>query len=186
MCITLLHSISTIPSLEDIPLSAQYFSTTITSATRMDIDELVRMFEHLHQFNASLNEQFTLAEDWEQVLRQQLQSSHGEKHTAIWIARVSDIAAGFIMVEQRHGSPLFAQQHWAEISGIYVEPASRGSDVSHCLITHAYDWAAERGLDDIRLYVTANNDRARAFYQTEGFLHIQEVWTRPIGSEGET
>lgn len=161
----------------------QNSSTTISAATRMDVDELVRMFEHLHQFNASLNVRFELAEDWERVLRDELQATHGEEHTAIWLARVNDTAAGFVMVEQRQGSRLFAQLHWAEIIGIYVEPRYRGSDVSHCLITQAYEWAEERGLDDIRLYVTATNDRARAFYRTEGFVHIQEIWTRAIGSD---
>ena len=152
----------------------------IARATYDDCDDLVRMFEHLHDFNASLNEQFKLADNWEPVLRHSLEMMHGEDRTAIWIARVDGRSAGFLMIEQHLDSPIFARQRWAEITAIYVGPDFRGTSVSHNLIGHAYEWAAERGLDDIRLYVTANNDRARAFYEAEGFTHIQEIWSRPI------
>lgn len=165
---------------EAAPLSVRNPHIDIAEGTYADCDQLVRMFERLHEFNASLNEQFELATNWEPMLRHQLEVTHGGDDTAIWIARVDGNAAGFLMVKQHHGSPLFAQQHWAEITGIYVERQYRGTDVSHRLIARAYEWAAARHLDDMRLYVTANNDRARAFYEAEGFTHIQEIWSRTI------
>lgn len=160
-------------------------SPSISRATYADCDDLVRMFERLHDFNASLNEQFRLADNWEPVLRHSLETMHGEDRTAIWIARVDGKPAGFLMVEQHLGSPIFEHQRWAEITGIYVDREFRGTSISHNLIGHAYEWAAERGLRDIRLYVTSNNDRARAFYEAEGFTHIQEIWSRPVVPDGD-
>ena len=168
---------------KDTLLPSRDPAISIKPATLDDIDELVRMFAHLHAFNASLNEQFELAGNWEAMLRHQLEATHGEERTAIWIAWQDGLPAGLLMVEEQHGSPLFAQRRWAEITGIFVEREHRGTDVSHNLIARAYDWASSRKLDDIRLYVTTNNDRARAFYESEGFTHIQEIWSRPITPE---
>lgn len=158
---------------------------TIAAARQEDYDALFRMFEHLHEFNASLNERFELADDWEEVLHARIEWEREQTHNAIWIAWVAGQPAGFLMIEEHEGSPLFAQRHWAEITGIYVDRAYRGTNVSHDLIGHAYDWAADRNLSDIRLFVTANNTRARAFYETEGFTHIQEIWSRAVSSRGQ-
>ncbi len=152
----------------------------ILPARHEDIDVLVRMFEHLHEFNASLNERFELAENWEAILRAKIDRESHLEQNANWIAWVAGTPAGFLMIEEHEGSPLFAQRHWAEITGIYVDRSFRGTAVPHDLIACAYDWAAERDLSDIRLFVTANNSRARAFYETEGFTHIQEIWSKII------
>ena len=153
---------------------------TIAPARAEDLRVLLRMFGNLHEFNASLNERFELAPNWEGILRDKLERECDLDHSATWIAWVGGTAAGFLMIEEHEGSPLFAQRHWAEITGIYVDRAFRGTDVSHDLIACAYEWAAARDLSDIRLFVTANNSRARAFYETEGFAHIQEIWSRTI------
>lgn len=154
--------------------------TGIARATRDDIEDLVRMFGNLHRFNASLDDRFELAKNWEVVLREQLDETCGQDDTAIWLARASETPAGFLMVKDQQGSPLYAHQHWVEITAIYVEKEFRGTGISHQLIDQANTWALDRDVDDIRLYVTANNDRARNFYESAQFEHIQEIWSRAV------
>ncbi len=156
---------------------------TIVEATPADAPEAIRLFGELHRFNAGLDPRFELAEDWEQLVQQYLQQSH-RSHDSSWFLAWQDARAiGFVLVEVHTDSPLYRHRRWAEIVGLYVEPAYRGKQVAHLLMEHAYAWALQHNLRIMQLYVTATNVHAQQFYAKEGFVISQAILRRTLTGE---
>jgi ribosomal protein S18 acetylase RimI-like enzyme len=57
---------------------------------------------------------------------------------------------------------------WHLVS-MWVNPATRGQGLADRLIAAVCDLAREQGAVELELWVTLGNDRARAFYQRNGF-----------------
>ena len=55
------------------------------------------------------------------------------------------------------------------VVGVFIEPRHRGSGLVERLFEASLDWAQERGLSRVRLYVHAENRRAKDAYRKCGF-----------------
>jgi GNAT superfamily N-acetyltransferase len=58
--------------------------------------------------------------------------------------------------------------------GMYVTPASRGSDAAPQLVSAVITWAKTEGVSELYLHVTLSVERARAFYSKMGFVETGE------------
>lgn len=71
-----------------------------------------------------------------------------------------------------------------ELLAIYLEPAHWGSGVARTLLAAARDGLAERGWTGYRLWVLADNARARRFYERAGHSPDGEESTYPVPLSG--
>ena len=71
-----------------------------------------------------------------------------------------------------------------ELLAIYVEPACWGSGVARTLLAAARDGLAERGWTGYRLWVLADNARARRFYERAGHSPDGEESTYAVPLSG--
>ncbi|WP_026369187.1 GNAT family N-acetyltransferase [Kallotenue papyrolyticum] len=152
----------------------------ITVAQPDDADEVIRLFGALHQHNATLDPRFALAEGWQALVRVYLHQAQQAQDSLWLLARHAGRAIGFILVEVHLDAPLYRHRRWAEIVGLYVEPAYRGRQVAQQLVARAVAWARERQLGVMQLYVTAGNYRARRFYARQGFITSQVIMRRTL------
>lgn len=67
----------------------------------------------------------------------------------------------------------------AELYGMWVAPAARGSGVSDDLVREVLAWAGEQGHGKLRLWVAKDNPRATRFYERLGFTMDGEIWPHP-------
>jgi ribosomal protein S18 acetylase RimI-like enzyme len=141
-----------------------------------------RLFGELHTFNTSLDARFALADGWERVLADHLIQERETRHGATLLAWDGDDPVGLAMMGTHTDSPLFRHRSWAELSALHVVPAARGRGVADLLLAAGTAWAQERGYTEVRLYVTASNERARRFYDRSGFRPIQEIWTADLNA----
>ena len=139
-----------------------------------------RLFGELHAFNASLEARFALADGWEQVLTEHLIQEWSTQRGVTLLAWDGDVPVGLAMMGAHTDSPLFRHRTWAELTALHVVPAARGRGVADLLLAAGTTWAQERGYAEVRLYVTAANERARRFYARSGFRPIQEIWTADL------
>ncbi len=65
--------------------------------------------------------------------------------------------------------------HW--LYGMYVTPATRGSEAARLLVGAVAEWARGEGAREIYLHVASGVPRARAFYLKNGFTLIGEPFT---------
>jgi GNAT superfamily N-acetyltransferase len=135
------------------------------------------LFAALHEFNASLEPRFALADGWEPVLTEQLDRQCETSRGVTLLAWDGDVPVGLAMAAAHTDSTMFRHRRWAELTALYVAPAARGSDIADRLLAAALAWAKSRGDGEVRLYVTAANERARRFYASAGFRPLQEIWT---------
>jgi GNAT superfamily N-acetyltransferase len=70
----------------------------------------------------------------------------------------------------------------AEIAGLIVDEAARGGGIGRNLLEAAEVWARARGCRAIRVRSNVVRERARAFYEREGFVVIktQRVFEKPL------
>ncbi|MBP1467972.1 GNAT family N-acetyltransferase [Candidatus Chloroploca sp. M-50] len=165
-------------------LSAHSWAFRLAVATEEDFADVARLFAALHTFNASLDPCFALAEGWQALLHEHFVRTHNAPGS-LWLLAWVDAAAddpphsepvGLLLMESHLDSPLFAQRRWAELVALYVDERARGTDLAQQLVNASTAWAAEHGFDRVQLYVTASNERARAFYTRAGFALAQEIW----------
>jgi GNAT superfamily N-acetyltransferase len=76
-------------------------------------------------------------------------------------------------IEERPGS--------AHLLGMWVAPEARGCGVGRRLIDAIVDWARERGIRELALWVTDANKPARALYDDSGFRPTGE--RQPLPSD---
>jgi ribosomal protein S18 acetylase RimI-like enzyme len=153
---------------------------TVRRAEPGDEWAIRRLFGELHAFNASLEASFALADGWEQVLTEHLNQESTTQRGATLLAWDGDVPIGLAMMGAHTDSPLFRHRSWAELTALHVVSAARGRGVADLLLAAGTDWAQERGYAEVRLYVTAANERARRFYARSGFRPLQEIWTADL------
>lgn len=110
-------------------------------------------------------------------------SSYEEEHTLTledireWIAPANDGAMFGVFVEDALAGMVgvgrqrkLKTRHKAHIWSMYVTPARRGQGLARLLMHAAIDHAQTmRGVRQVQLSVTANNDAAAALYASMGF-----------------
>jgi len=77
----------------------------------------------------------------------------------------------------------FVDDRRADVVGVYVSPAHRGSGAVDLLLAAAGEWAAGLGLTRLSLDVHRDNPRAQAAYRRAGFAPTGETFTSAIGPE---
>jgi ribosomal protein S18 acetylase RimI-like enzyme len=68
-----------------------------------------------------------------------------------------------------------------EVVAIYVDPPRWGTGAGHALMGAALQRLTERGFATVRLWVLAENARARHFYERAGFLPDGTRGSYPVG-----
>jgi ribosomal protein S18 acetylase RimI-like enzyme len=151
--------------------------TDIQSASHKSISEFLEMYEALHKLNASFNPIFTLARNWRSAIL-------GHIDDGLSTVLMPDNYSGFVRVMVVADPAQFGHRGWCELCDIYVKPKYRGRGVGKELVQAAFDWAKEfnQGYDDrlvaVKLFVSAQNEQAKALYRSMGMQPVQEVWIR--------
>lgn len=137
---------------------------------------LATLFEKLHVFNASLNEKFALAPNWQEILSEQFLQTY-QSDSALWLlAWKESQPIGLLILQAKTGGQLFQHSPCVELVALYVEAEFHGTGLSQQLIQAAKTWAESYGASYMLLYVTNQNNRARAFYRRCGWHPAQEIW----------
>jgi RimJ/RimL family protein N-acetyltransferase len=59
----------------------------------------------------------------------------------------------------------------AMVVSVWVDPVARGQGLAGRLVLAARDWARERSVRRLMLWVVATNERARRVYEAAGFVY---------------
>jgi len=152
----------------------------LVPASRHDYPTVVALFQALHAYNASLDNHFALAENWEPLLREHFYQTYDSSNSLWLLAKKSGQTVGLLIAAVHTDSPIFRYNHWVEVEALYVAPAYQGQGIARRLMAQAYTWAHQQGSNRIQLYVTATNVRAKTFYTQEGFAVSQEIQRKSL------
>lgn len=118
------------------------------------------------------------AEEWERLAALR---SDGESETMFiaseqmgatrerWIGMV-----GAFLPDERSG--------YAELVALWVDQDFRHQGIATALVEAVFEWAREKGVDQVRLWVTESSEAARVFYEGLSFASTSEVAPLRAGS----
>jgi ribosomal protein S18 acetylase RimI-like enzyme len=92
--------------------------------------------------------------------------------STILIAETNNEIAGFVtlQVHQVEQSPRMRKRRFVMIENMAVDPLRRRRGIGRALLRAAEDWAAQRRIAVLQLFVWEFNDAAVRFYESEGFV----------------
>lgn len=86
----------------------------------------------------------------------------------VWVAELDGQIAGWLVVgPQRDGD--LDPQRVGEIYAVYVDPSAWRRGCGAALVAHALADLYAQGFDEVTLWVLRTNQRARRFYEAQGF-----------------
>ncbi|MDH6460513.1 GNAT superfamily N-acetyltransferase [Micromonospora sp. A200] len=118
--------------------------------------------------------------------RRDLGTADPEHPFTTLLAEVDGVSAGFVTFgpyrnDQDRGD---LDPAYGEVLATYVEPAHWGDGTARALLAAARDGLAGRGWREYRLWVLAENTRARRFYERAGLSADGERSTYPVPLAG--
>jgi GNAT superfamily N-acetyltransferase len=111
------------------------------------------------------------------VFQRQIQSPD----QAIFLAGREGRIAGIARCVDSRGSPLLMPDRYCYVTSVYVRPEHRRQGVLLALMRAIEDWAAQRGLTEMRLHNSTLNAATRSAWDRLGFEINEEVRLKQIG-----
>lgn len=84
-------------------------------------------------------------------------------------------AVGILRCVHAVSSPLLLPESYCYMSSAYVTPGERRSGILKALFDEGVRWCRGRGLSEVRLYVSVEDDVARAAWSALGFSAAEEL-----------
>lgn len=72
-------------------------------------------------------------------------------------------------------------QGWGEVWTLYVLPEYWGKGYGGALLRHSVNWLTEQGFERIYLWALETNQRARRFYEKNGFIETADTLSCELG-----
>ena len=124
----------------------------------------------------------------EQFWRERAELAAGSETAAQFVAVVDDAWVGSLSVLIRATGQTdhlgrFVDDRRADVVGVYVNPAHRGTGAIDLLLAAAAEWVTSLGLTRLSLDVHRDNPRAQGAYRRAGFVPTGETFTSVIGPE---
>ncbi|HJU64554.1 MAG TPA: GNAT family N-acetyltransferase [Gemmatimonadaceae bacterium] len=85
---------------------------------------------------------------------------------------------GILRCVESSGYPILLPPQYGYISSAYVRSTARRAGVLTALMNAAIDWCRERGLSEIRLHSTVENDTANSAWDALGFEVVEHLRIR--------
>jgi GNAT superfamily N-acetyltransferase len=111
----------------------------------------------------------------EKLVRERLKALIGDKTRQMFVAEIDDtFVVGWVEIDLR---PLLITGPAAEIGGLVVDEAYRGSGIGSLLMRQAEQWARENGCLLVYLRSNAIRENAHRFYESIGYGNIKTSYT---------
>ena len=140
----------------------------IRVANTNDIAPISRLYDEFFEYNNAQQPSFYAAAKENGLYPQSvIEGAKGD----IFVAEFDNAIIGFIHVEEDKTPPFpsVVQHNYACIVDFYVLAEYRKRGVGKALLEKVKEWANNRGLDYLELFVLEENEIGKGFYRQEGF-----------------
>lgn len=93
----------------------------------------------------------------------------------ILLAERDSVPVGILRCVHAISSPLLLPEAYAYMSSAYVIPGERRMGILKALFGEGVRWCRTRGLSEVRLYVSIEDDVARSAWSSLGFAAVEEL-----------
>ncbi len=152
----------------------------IRAATADDLDELVAMWAQYMRAHALNPAYRQLRHDALRERRRVFRVLIEEATAVIFVVERRGGLDGMISVHLEENEPYFNPPRYVRIQTPFVRPDARRQGNLKRLLEAAYEWAREWELDEVRLFMGADNVVANAVAEELGFEAVEVVRRKPI------
>lgn len=148
---------------------------TVRAARISDLDTVVALRLALlreHQSNPLFER---LHPDAERRARELYRSHLQSPDQIILLAERDGAPVGILRCVHAASSPLLLPEAYGYMSSAYVIPGERRMGILQALFDEAVRWCRERGLSEVRLYVSVEDEVARSAWSSLGFAPVEEL-----------
>lgn len=148
---------------------------TVRAARPFDLDTVVALRLALlreHQDNPLFER---LHPDAEVRARDLYRTHLASPDQIILLAERDSAPIGILRCVHAVSSPLLLPEAYGYMSSAYVIPRERRTGILKALFDEAVRWCGERGLSELRLYVSVGDEAARSAWSALGFTAVEEL-----------
>lgn len=155
-------------------------NVAVRPARRADAAGVADFWQALIDAHAALDPTFALRDGARAGLESAIAHALDDPDAGLWVADREGVAVGFCAAHvDRAASPLVEHAR-AELTELWVTPASRRSGIGRALADAALAWAVERGAVRIEVRVAFRNGAGQAFWRALGFGDFVDVLDRRL------
>ncbi len=158
----------------------------IREASETQADDLLRLYEELHNYHAVRVPERLKVMTIEDVpeLREQLQEVIKRKDAALFTAEVADDLVGVaeVYLRRSEGNAAIHSRTYGHLQNLMVTEHYRGSGVGRQLLLTVNRWARERGATEIEVDSWEFDDGPLEFYTSRGYRTLKRTLVRELGS----
>ena len=148
---------------------------TVRAARLSDLDTVVALRLSLlreHRTNPLFER---LHPDVDSRARDIYRTHLSSKDQIILLAERDEATVGILRCVHANSSPLLLPESYAYLSSAYVVPGERRAGILKALFKEGARWCKARGLTEMRLYVSMDDDVARSAWDSLGFAAVEEL-----------
>lgn len=153
----------------------------IRDAVEADLPALGRLFVEINDVHVGARPDVFRSLAASDAVESNLAIRLDEGGCRLFAADLGGETVGFLFARLRSTPmvPIYRRRREIEVEIVVVAAACRGLGVGGALMERAHDWAADVGVERVRLTVHEFNEGARRFYEGLGYATEQRIMSRP-------
>jgi GNAT superfamily N-acetyltransferase len=160
-----------------MPHSAAVSQVSIRPAVTRDRPAILALADRLPAFGPTTRSVAEIAERERTALAQAL-SQPADGSSVLVAEQPSRGLVGVVLLESRRD--YFTNEAHGYVSILAVASEAEGQGVGRALLKAAEDWGRENRFSKLTLAVFRENERAKQFYERQGWRPELEIWYKPI------
>jgi GNAT superfamily N-acetyltransferase len=149
----------------------------IRAAVPSDGPAILALADRLHAFGPTTRDAAEITQRERAALSDAL--SHASSASSLLVAERPLVGvAGVMLLDERRD--YFTNDRHGHVSILAVARDAEGQGIGAALLAAAEEWARANGFTRLTLSVFAENDRARRFYERQGWRPEIETWYKAV------
>ena len=141
----------------------------IYKAEKKDMIDLCDMWFKLQTCHKGLAAYMQEVEDWRVKKEKELLLVLESSKTQVFIARDEIRAVGYVRGSVKDMSPVFVKARVGSIDELFIIEEFRGRGAGKNLVEYMKMWFRNKGVSEVNLHVSSDNERAKDFWCRRGF-----------------
>jgi len=140
-----------------------------------EIDDVVQLWRKLASNGILIIDDENL-----KLFREFLEGLGKEDENQVLVSDVDGRIVGFLMFTKQAKSMLRLRHSRAMINDLYIEEEYRGQGLASRLLERCLEYLKSRGVEEVRVSVSAENAPAISLYRKVGFMDQMIIMSRPL------
>ena len=152
----------------------------IIKAKEEHFEAIRTLWKGLMDFHGDMDPLYTRSEEGAERFLGYVKGMLESPDANVALAVIDDVPYGYCITMVGTYPPVLKRDKYAYLTDMYVTESYRGIGIGDMLVSDAFKWAKDRGLDRIELRAHSLNDLGIGFWEREGFSEYLKVMYKEL------